>query len=94
MRKSARWRVEQGYGWPGDLLHTEEQGCLAGADPDCISEHALKRGIHQLGTLGAGNHYLEVQVVHHDRIYDHALAKAMGISRFWASSRDGLSSDV
>lgn len=79
MRKGARWSVEQGYGWPGDLTHTEEQGCLAGADPDCISEQALKRGMHQLGTLGAGNHYLEVQVVHHDRIYDHAVAEVLGI---------------
>jgi len=47
MRKGARWSVEQGYGWPGDLSHTEEQGCLGGADPDCISEQALKRGMHQ-----------------------------------------------
>jgi len=79
MRKGARWSVEQGYGWSEDLDHTEEGGCLAGADPDCISDHALKRGMHQLGTLGSGNHYLEVQVVHSDRIYDQALAEAMGI---------------
>ncbi len=79
MRKGATWSVEQGYGWPGDLLHTEERGCLAGADPEHISEHALKRGMQQLGTLGAGNHYLEVQVVHDDRMYDRAVAEAMGI---------------
>lgn len=79
MRKGARWSVEQGYGWAGDLLHTEENGCLAGVDPDCISDQAMKRGMQQLGTLGAGNHYLEVQVVHDERIYDHVAAEAMGI---------------
>lgn len=79
MRKGARWSVEQGYGWSEDLSRTEEGGCLAGADPDCISEQAMKRGMQQLGTLGSGNHYLEVQVVHHDRIYDHAIAEALGI---------------
>ncbi|MDT7041170.1 RtcB family protein [Candidatus Nitronereus thalassa] len=79
MRKGARWCVDQGYGWDEDLSRTEASGCLSGADPDCISEHAMKRGMNQLGTLGAGNHYLEVQVVHHDRIYDHAIAEALGI---------------
>ena len=79
MRKGARWSVEQGYGWPGDLEHTEEGGCLSGADPDCISEQAMKRGMHQLGTLGSGNHYLEVQVVYDNRIHDQAVAEALGI---------------
>ena len=79
MRKGARWSVEQGYGWQEDLARTEESGCLAGADPSCVSDHAIERGIHQLGTLGSGNHYLEVQVVHHDRIFDHAVAEALGI---------------
>jgi tRNA-splicing ligase RtcB (3'-phosphate/5'-hydroxy nucleic acid ligase) len=79
MCKGARWCVEQGYGWSEDLNRTEEGGCLGGADPNGISEQAMKRGMNQLGTLGAGNHYLEVQVVHHDRIYDHAIAEALGI---------------
>jgi len=79
MRKGARWSVEQGYGWQEDLARSEESGCLAGADPSCVSDHAIERGIHQLGTLGSGNHYLEVQVVHHDRIFDHAVAEALGI---------------
>ena len=79
MQKGARWCVDQGYGWSEDLDRTEERGGLGGADPDAISEQAMKRGMNQLGTLGAGNHYLEVQVVHHDRIYDHAIAEALGI---------------
>ena len=79
MQKGARWSVEQGYGWQEDLARSEESGCLAGADPSCVSDHAIERGIHQLGTLGSGNHYLEVQVVHHDRIFDHAVAEALGI---------------
>ena len=57
MRKGARWSVENGYGWESDLTRTEEEGCLAGADPDHVSEQACQRGIGQLGTLGSGNHY-------------------------------------
>ena len=79
MRKGARWCVDQGYGWESDLMYTEEGGCLKGADPDCISEQAYQRGTSQLGTLGSGNHYLEVQVVHRDRIYDQHVAEQLGI---------------
>ena len=79
MQKGARWCVDQGYGWESDLMYTEEGGCLKGADPDCISEQAYQRGTSQLGTLGSGNHYLEVQVVHRDRIYDHHVAEQLGI---------------
>ena len=79
MRKGARWCVDQGYGWESDLMYTEEGGCLKGADPDCISEQAYQRGTSQLGTLGSGNHYLEVQVVHRDRIYDQHVAQQLGI---------------
>lgn len=79
MRKGARWSVEQGYGWESDLTYTEEGGRLNGADPDCISEQACQRGMLQLGTLGSGNHYLEVQVVHRDRIYDWHAAEQLGI---------------
>ncbi len=79
MRKGARWSVEQGYGWDNDLTHTEEQGCLKGADPEHVSEHAYQRGMGQLGTLGSGNHYLEVQVVRNDRIYDQHVAEQFGI---------------
>ncbi|MCY4614638.1 MAG: RtcB family protein [Nitrospira sp.] len=79
MRKGARWSVDQGYGWDSDLTHTEEEGCLAGADPEHVSEQACQRGMAQLGTLGSGNHYLEVQVVRNDRIYDRHAAEQFGI---------------
>ncbi|MEC4673797.1 MAG: RtcB family protein [Nitrospirota bacterium] len=79
MRKGAQWSVEHGYGWREDLERTEANGCLGGAEPDSVSERALERGLQQLGTLGSGNHYLEVQVVHNDRIYDRQVAEALGI---------------
>jgi tRNA-splicing ligase RtcB len=80
MVKGARWCIEQGYGWHRDLTHIEEGGCIAGADPSKVSDHAVERGINQLGTLGSGNHYLEVQVVSNDRIYDPVTAAALGIT--------------
>ncbi|MFO8102180.1 MAG: RtcB family protein [Dehalococcoidia bacterium] len=75
--KGARWAIEQGYGERGDLDLAENGGCIGGADPDQVSEKARKRGTPQLGTLGAGNHFLEIQVV--DEIYDAATAKVFGI---------------
>lgn len=80
MRKGARWCIERGYGWHGDLERIEEQGCIAGADPAKVSDHAVERGIHQLGTLGSGNHYLEVQMAADDRIFDRATAATLGIT--------------
>jgi tRNA-splicing ligase RtcB len=80
MRNGARWCVERGYGWQRDLERIEEQGCIAGADPSKVSDHAVTRGISQLGTLGSGNHYLEVQVVASDRIFDPQTAAAFGIT--------------
>lgn len=74
----ARWAVENGYGWEKDLEHAEEGGIMEGADPSAISRKAKERGAPQLGTLGSGNHFLEVQVV--DRIYDSEAAKVMGIT--------------
>jgi len=79
MEKGARWSIEQGYGWHEDLERTEAHGCLRETDPDCVTEQAFERGMQQLGTLGSGNHYLEVQVVHDDRIYDRPTAQLMGI---------------
>ena len=64
----ARWAVERGYGLPEDLERTEERGCIAGARPECVSDHAKKRQEDEMGTLGSGNHYLEVQLV--DEVYD------------------------
>lgn len=80
MRKGARWCVERGYGWTQDLERIEERGCIAGADPEKVSAHAVERGINQLGTLGSGNHYLEVQTVADDRIFDRRAAAALGIT--------------
>ncbi len=80
MTRGARWCIEEGYGWHRDLVHIEEGGCIAGADPSNVSDHAVGRGINQLGTLGSGNHYLEVQVVSNDRVFDPETATALGIT--------------
>jgi tRNA-splicing ligase RtcB len=77
----ARWCVQHGYGWPADLERTEDSGCLPGADASKISHKAIARGFDQIGTLGSGNHYLEVQVVHPEHVYDADLARQFGITR-------------
>jgi tRNA-splicing ligase RtcB len=79
MRQGAGWCVRHDYGWPEDLEHTEGLGCLPGADPDEVSERAIERGKHQLGTLGSGNHYLEVQVVPEGGIHDARVARTLGV---------------
>ncbi len=76
----ARWCVERGYGWEDDLEVTEENGCIAGADASKISERAIDRGYNQVGTLGSGNHYLEVQVARPEDVRDKQLAKKFGIT--------------
>lgn len=78
--EGARWCVKKGYGWQEDLERTEEGGCIAGADPDKVSEKAVDRGYNQIGTLGSGNHYLEIQVAKPENIFDAELAKAYGIT--------------
>jgi tRNA-splicing ligase RtcB len=80
MTQGAKWCVEQGYGWHRDLARMEEGGCIEGADPSTVTDHAMTRGMNQLGTLGSGNHYLEVQVVSNERIFDPVAAAALGIS--------------
>ncbi|MDH7500114.1 MAG: RtcB family protein, partial [candidate division NC10 bacterium] len=77
LRKGARWAIEAGYGQPEDLLHTEAGGCLEGADPEVISQKAYERGRPQQGTLGSGNHFLEIQYV--QEIYDEKVASAFGL---------------
>jgi tRNA-splicing ligase RtcB len=77
--KGARWAVEQGYGEARDLEVTEEQGAMEGADPEQVSAKAKQRGAPQLGTLGAGNHFIEVGVV--DEVYEPEVASVMGIER-------------
>ncbi len=71
------WAVAHGYGIPSDLAVIESGGRLPGADPDAVSKRAIDRGFNQLGTLGSGNHFFEVQVV--DEVYDAEAATAMGI---------------
>ena len=78
MTEGAGFIVERGYGWPEDLDHTEAGGALDEADPDAVSKRAVERGNDQVGTLGAGNHFLEVQVV--DEIFDAKAAEAFGIA--------------
>jgi tRNA-splicing ligase RtcB len=75
----ARWCIDHGYGWREDLERIEERGSIAGADPDAVSRRAMERGREQVGTLGSGNHYLEIQVAKKENIFDRAAAKAMGI---------------
>jgi tRNA-splicing ligase RtcB len=75
--KGSRWAVEKGYGRPEDLQTTEENGEIAKADPDKVSGRAKERGTPQLGTLGSGNHFLEVALV--DKIFETDIAKSMGI---------------
>jgi tRNA-splicing ligase RtcB (3'-phosphate/5'-hydroxy nucleic acid ligase) len=81
MVQGARWCIDRGYGWPEDLDGIEGGGCLPGAAPEQVSERAISRGREQLGTLGSGNHYLEIQVVPPDGVLDAGLARALGVDR-------------
>jgi len=74
--KGARWAVEQGFGDASDLEKIESGGCIDGADPSLISKKAYERGRSQQGTLGSGNHFLEVQYI--DEIYDEKAANSLG----------------
>jgi len=78
LEHGVKWAVERGYGWERDADHTEEGGSMKGARADKVSRVAKQRGHEQLGTLGAGNHFLEIQVV--EEIYDPRAAKIMGIT--------------
>jgi len=73
------WSLREGYAWPEDKEHCEEYGRMLNADPKKVSTKAKKRGLPQLGTLGSGNHYAEIQVV--DEIFDEKKANKMGIDR-------------
>jgi tRNA-splicing ligase RtcB len=77
MEQGSAYVIDQGWGTPRDLQFTEAGGRLDGADPDRVSDRAIARGYDQCGTLGSGNHFLEVQVV--DRVLDEAAARAMGL---------------
>jgi tRNA-splicing ligase RtcB len=73
----AHWAVEKGYGVGADLGRIESEGCLAGAAPSSVSDHARERGKRQLGSLGSGNHFLEVQTV--ETVYDRRAAETLGL---------------
>jgi tRNA-splicing ligase RtcB len=78
MIKGAKWAIEKGLGQEGDLENIEEKGSITNADPEVVSKRAIKRGLDQLGTLGAGNHYLEVQKV--KRVFDRKVGERMGVA--------------
>jgi tRNA-splicing ligase RtcB len=77
LEEGAGWMLAHGYGQPADLETCEENGSIDGAGPGAVSDRAKKRGLPQVGTLGSGNHFLEVQYV--ERIFDRAAAQAMGL---------------
>ena len=77
LREGSRWAVRRGFGENRDLAHTEDAGCMPNSDPDIISPRALERGRKQLGTLGSGNHFIEVGVV--DKVFDEKVAQAFGL---------------
>ena len=74
----ARWAVDRGYGDAADLERTEERGCIRGAEPAAVSKHAKRRQRREMGTLGSGNHYLEVQEV--SELFDPAIATVFGLA--------------
>jgi len=78
LSKGAKWAVKEGYGKKDDYLKTEEEGSMNG-NPDYVSDRAIKRGLPQLGSLGAGNHFLEIQKV--DEIFDEEIMKKFGMNK-------------
>jgi tRNA-splicing ligase RtcB len=79
LREGSQWALKEGYALPEDVARTEEQGRLDAADPKHVSKRAMKRGIGQVGTLGAGNHFIEVDLI--DEIFHPEAADAMGLTR-------------
>jgi tRNA-splicing ligase RtcB len=79
LRDGSRWAVKAGYGTASDLDTTEDGGRIEGADPDQVSQRALERGREQLGTLGSGNHFLEIEVV--EEIFDETIAAVFGLQK-------------
>jgi tRNA-splicing ligase RtcB len=78
--QGSRWCLRNGFAWQEDLELTEEGGCFEGADPDKVSEKAILRGFNQVGTLGSGNHYCEIQVAAPENIFDAGIAESFGFS--------------
>jgi tRNA-splicing ligase RtcB len=80
VEQGARWCLKRGFAWPEDLELTEESGCVSGADASKVSERAVDRGFNQIGTLGSGNHYLEIQVARPENVFDKELAETFGVT--------------
>jgi tRNA-splicing ligase RtcB (3'-phosphate/5'-hydroxy nucleic acid ligase) len=80
LAEGSRWALKSGYAWPEDLELTEEGGCFPGADPEKVSERAIDRGFNQVGTLGSGNHYCEIQVARPENVFDKGLAECLGFT--------------
>ncbi len=78
LKRGATWAAEKGFGSRNDLLHIEDQGCIAGADPTVVSDKAFERGRPQLGTLGSGNHFVEIGYI--DQVCDEQAARMLGLS--------------
>jgi tRNA-splicing ligase RtcB len=80
IEQGSRWCLQKGYALPEDLEMTEEGGCFAGADAAACSDKAIERGYDQIGTLGSGNHYCEIQIARPENIFDEKTARAFGIT--------------
>ncbi len=81
LKNGAKWLVQNGYGWNKDLEATEDNGCISGADISKISQKAINRGYKQLGTLGSGNHYLEIQFVREADVFNKQIANRLGLNK-------------
>jgi tRNA-splicing ligase RtcB len=78
MKKGVSWAINKGCGSPDDLTHIEARGCIPGADPEILSQRAVERGLSQVGTLGSGNHFVEVGYV--EQVFDKRAASAFGLA--------------
>jgi tRNA-splicing ligase RtcB len=79
LKKGSKFAVEEGFGTTEDLVYTENNGCMPDADPESVSSRAVNRGLEQSGTLGSGNHFIEIQAV--EKIYDDKTAWAFGLAK-------------
>lgn len=79
LKNGTKWAAQKGFATPEDVERTEDNGCIEGADPSKVSDRAIKRGIDQIGTLGSGNHYLEIQAVKDENIFNKDIAAKFGI---------------
>ena len=78
--EGSRWCLKKGYAWSEDIEFTEEQGCFKGAKSSKVSQRAIERGFDQVGTLGSGNHYCEIQVAKPENVFDAECAATFGFT--------------